>query len=153
MIYCNLIKQIVSTNSCPKLSAIENPMNPTPRLVSWIHESIIGFGKSHLNKYPGFSLQWRYNERDGISNPRRLHGVLNRLLRSRPKKTLKLRATGRWPLDSSHKGPVAWKFFHLMTSSCWNADFCSNLIKKKQNKTKQTYKTRLKNMNTFINNY
>ena len=24
----------------------------------------------------------------------------------------------RWPVDSPHKGPVTWYFFHLMTSSC-----------------------------------
>ena len=24
-----------------------------------------------------------------------------------------------WPVNSPHKGPVTWKIFHLMTSSCW----------------------------------
>ena len=38
------------------------------------------------------------------------------------KETSKVRATGlsegihRWPVDSPHKSPVTWKFFHLMTS-------------------------------------
>ena len=40
------------------------------------------------------TLQWRYNERDGISNDRRLDSLLNCLLRRRLKKTSKLRITG-----------------------------------------------------------
>ena len=39
------------------------------------------------------SLQWCYNECDGVSNHRRLDCLLNRLLRRRSKKTLKLRVT------------------------------------------------------------
>ena len=40
------------------------------------------------------SLRWRHNERDGISNHRRLHCLLNPLWRPRSKKTSKLRVTG-----------------------------------------------------------
>ena len=40
------------------------------------------------------TLPWRHNERDGISNHRRLDGLLNRLFRHRSKKTSKLRVTG-----------------------------------------------------------
>ena len=40
------------------------------------------------------TLQWRYNERDGISDDRRLDSLLNCLLRRRLKKTSKLRITG-----------------------------------------------------------
>ena len=39
------------------------------------------------------SLQWRHNERDDVSNHRRLDCLLNRLLR-RIQKTSKLRVTG-----------------------------------------------------------
>ena len=39
-------------------------------------------------------LQWRHNERDGVSNRRRLHCLLNRLFKRRSKKTSKLRVTG-----------------------------------------------------------
>ena len=38
-------------------------------------------------------LQWRHNERVGVSNHRRLDCLLNRLLRHRSKKTSKLRVT------------------------------------------------------------
>ena len=40
------------------------------------------------------SLQWRHNERNGVSNHRRLDCLLNRLFRSRSKKASKLRITG-----------------------------------------------------------
>ena len=40
------------------------------------------------------SLQWRRNERDGVSNHKRLGCLLNRLFRRRSKKTSKLRVTG-----------------------------------------------------------
>ena len=39
-------------------------------------------------------LQWRHNERDGVSNHRRLHCLLNPLLRHISKKTSKLRVIG-----------------------------------------------------------
>ena len=44
-------------------------------------------------------LQWRHDERDGVSNHRRLDRVLNHLFRRRSKKTSKPRVTGlcdRW---------------------------------------------------------
>ena len=39
-------------------------------------------------------LQWRHNERDGVSNHRRVDGLLNRSFRRRAKKTSKLLVTG-----------------------------------------------------------
>ena len=41
-----------------------------------------------------FSLQWRHNECNGVSNHRRLDCLLNRLFRRRTKKTSKLRVAG-----------------------------------------------------------
>ena len=64
-----------------------------------------------------WSSQWHHNERDGVSNHRRLKGLLNRLFRPRSKKISKLRVTGfvkgihRWPANSPHKGPVTRKMF------------------------------------------
>ena len=69
------------------------------------------------------ALQWRHNERDGVSNQRCLGGLLNRLFRRRWKKTQSsasppfVRGIHRWPVNSPHKGPVTRKCFHLMTSS------------------------------------
>ena len=43
---------------------------------------------------PRETLQWRHNEQDGVLNHQRLDNLLNRLFRSRSKKTSKLRVTG-----------------------------------------------------------
>ena len=59
------------------------------------------------------------NERDGVSNNQRLDCLLNRLFRRISKKISKLRVTvlcernHRWPMDSSHKGPVMRKMFQF----------------------------------------
>ena len=55
--------------------------------------------RSHFSTFTGlhvstFTLQWHHNERDGVSNHRRLDGFLNRLFRRRSKKTSKLHVTG-----------------------------------------------------------
>ena len=46
------------------------------------------------SEYRVEALQWRCNGYDGVSNHRRLDGVLNRLWRCRSKETSKLRVTG-----------------------------------------------------------
>ena len=62
-------------------------------------------------------LQWRHNERDGVSNHQPHDCLLNRLFRRRSKKTSKLRVTGlwrgihRWPVNYPHKWPVTRKMF------------------------------------------
>ena len=52
------------------------------------------------------TFQWRYDERDGVLNHRRLDCLLNRLFRRRSKKTSKLRVTGLGAGNS----PVAGEF-------------------------------------------
>ena len=60
-------------------------------------------------------LQWHHNERDGVSNHRRIYCLLNRLLRRRSKKHQSseslafVRGIHRWPVNSPHKGQVTWK--------------------------------------------
>ena len=51
-------------------------------------------GDLHCNFSSGSSLQWRHNERDGVSNHRCIDCLLNRLFKRRSKKTSKLRVTG-----------------------------------------------------------
>ena len=46
------------------------------------------------------TLQWRYNERDGVSNHQPHECLLNRLFRRRSKKTSKLRVTGLCAVNS-----------------------------------------------------
>ena len=57
--------------------------------LSWVKPTI------HVNfEVWRISLQWRHNERDGVSNHQAHDCLLNRLFRSRSKKTSKLRVTG-----------------------------------------------------------
>ena len=48
-----------------------------------------------------FSIQWRHNERDGVSNHQPCYCLLNRLFRRRSKKTSNLRVTGLCAGNSS----------------------------------------------------
>ena len=78
-----------------------------------------------------WTLPWRHNGHDGVSNHRRLDCLLNRLFRRRSKKTSKLRVTGnpRWPMDSPHKWPATRKCFHF-TRSSWICVFLFFFISK-----------------------
>ena len=64
-----------------------------------------------------FTLHWRHNDHDGVSNHQPHGCLLNRLFRRRSKKTSRLRVTGLCvgnspgPVNSPHKGPVTRKMF------------------------------------------
>ena len=64
-----------------------------------------------------YSLQWRHNGRDSLSNRKPHDCFLNRLFRRRSKKTSKIQVTGLCagkspgPVNSPHKWPVARKKF------------------------------------------
>ena len=63
------------------------------------------------------TLQWRHNERDGVSNHRRQECVLNRLFRADQRKHQSsaslafVKGIHRWPVNSPLKGPVTRKMF------------------------------------------
>ena len=63
------------------------------------------------------TLQWRHNERDGVSNHRLLNRLLNRLFRCISKKISKsaslafVGGINRWPVNSPNIGPVTQKLF------------------------------------------
>ena len=59
--------------------------------ISSIVSPLDGSGASEVSLK---SLQWRHNERDGVSNLQRLHCLLSHLFGYRSKKTSKLRFTG-----------------------------------------------------------
>ena len=66
------------------------------------------------------TLQWRHNERNGSSNHRRLHCLLNRLFRHRSKKKSKLRVTGLWGGNSPVTGEFpAQKASNVKKVSIW----------------------------------
>ena len=62
------------------------------------------------------SLLWRHNERNGVSNHRRIDGLLNRIFRHRSDKTSKLRVTGLYEGIS----PVTGEFPAQRTSNAEN---------------------------------
>ena len=88
--------------------------------------------EAHEGEVCGFShtLQWRHNERGGVSNHQPHSYLLNRLFSRRLKKTSKLPSLAfvggihRWPVNSAHKGPVTRKMFPfdevIMSSSLIN---------------------------------
>ena len=67
--------------------------------------------------HASISLQWRHNERDGVSNHRHLDCLFSRLFRRGSKKHQStawlafVRGIHRWPVDSPHKGPVTRTLF------------------------------------------
>ena len=81
-------------------------------------------------------LQWRHNERVGVSNHQRLNYLLNCLFRRRSKKTSASLAFERgillWSVDSPHKGPVTRgkcfhssiiEYLHSNPYSCYQAEW------------------------------
>ena len=94
----------------------------------WFELVIIG----HHDRYLGFTLHWRHNDYDGVSNHQPRGCLLKRLFRRRSKKTSKLRVTGLCvgnspgPVNSPHKGPVARKmlpFDDVIMSNSHQAHF------------------------------
>ena len=86
-------------------------------LVKWAPGSPIDFRCYILILVLSYSLLWRHNEHDSVSNHQPRGCLLNRLFRRRSKKTSKLRVTGLCvgnspgPVNSPHKGPVTRKMF------------------------------------------
>ena len=75
--------------------------------------------KSNINKKWSSCfrpLQWRHNDRDGVSNHQHHHCLFNRLFRHRSKKTSKLRVTGLCVGNS----PVTGEFTAQMASNAEN---------------------------------
>ena len=55
---------------------------------------MVGVLQQYIDNVISTALQWRYKERDGVSNHRRLDCLINRLSGHRSKKASKLRVTG-----------------------------------------------------------
>ena len=69
------------------------------------------YSNQRSGKSQGIPLQWRYNERDGVSNHQPYDCLFNSLLRRRSKKT---KAPRHWPLCGEFSGdrwvssPLKW---------------------------------------------
>ena len=89
-----------------------------------------------MNGHP--PLQWRHNERDGVSNHQRLHCLPNFWFRRRSKKALKLRVTGlcagnspvtgEFPAQkvSNAENVSTWWRHHLVSVAYWAAGLSVN---------------------------
>ena len=115
-------KQSVCGESNEKDRSATCRVSRIPELVSvWMIHSLCRFIKMNSNgspcgilgplhpTYHTYPLQWRHNERDGLSNHQHLDCLLNRFFFRRwSKKTSKLHVTGihQWTVISPHKGPV-----------------------------------------------
>ena len=81
------------------------------------------------------SLQWRHNERDGVSNHRRHDRLLNRLFRRKSKKTSKLRVNGLCVGNSPETGEFpAQKASNAESVTIWWLDY----VEKKKHNAKNT---------------
>ena len=63
-------------------------------------------------------LQWRHNERGGVSNYRCLDCFIQPFVQAQIKENIKaprhwsfVRGIDQWPVETPHKGPVMWKMF------------------------------------------
>ena len=82
------------TRKCISKCRLQNGGHPVSVWIWWC--SSIGDSPPSvlLNPTTRQSLQWRHNDRDGVSNHQPHDCLLNRLFRRRSKKTSKLRVTG-----------------------------------------------------------
>ena len=112
------------------LTGARNPAHPANRS-QWAHnycdyevmrDPVLCTGTLYI-RYT--SLEWRHNERDGVSNHQRLDCIFNRLFWRSSKEAPKLRVTGLCEGNSTvtgefpaQRGLQRWQYFHLMTSSC-----------------------------------
>ena len=81
-----------------------------------VYQNMVCSIKMHP-KMSSATLQWRHNERDGVSNHRRLHCFLNCWFSPDQRKHQSsvslafVRVIHRWPVNSPHKRPVTRKLF------------------------------------------
>ena len=79
-----------------------------------------------------FSLQWRHNGRDSVSNHQRLDYLLNSFFRRRKQQSSAslafVRGIHRWPVTSPHKGPATRKMFSfddvIISQASWGWKEC-----------------------------
>ena len=105
----------VITNPCHELTihwtkstTIERVIRSSDPESVWLHGNLVS--GTCLKKI--ITLQWRHNERDGVSSHRPYDCLLNRLFRRRSKKTSKLRVTGLCEGNSPGTGHrwTRWRF-------------------------------------------
>ena len=75
------------------------------------------------------SLQWRHNEQDGVSNPKRLvYSGSDQIKHQSSASLAYVRGIHRWPVNSQHKGPVTRKMFPIDDVIMWTMQFAFTTI-------------------------
>ena len=112
--------------SLNRIISHENKGGDYPSRVQWEHTL-------DQRYFVRITLQWRHNERDGVSNHQPHHCLLNRLFKAQIKENVKA-PPRHWPLcwkftgdrwiPSVHKGPVTRKIFPfdgviMQLKKCW----------------------------------
>ena len=88
--------------------------------MAWHHTGDTSLSESKMAWFTdAYSLQWPFNERDGVSNYQRLHCLLNHLSRRRSNKASKFRVTGLCQMNT----PVTGEFPAQRASNSVNASF------------------------------
>ena len=92
MQYHVLIGRVITAPACTCALIRENDMFKISSIPNRVHE--VPQHEYRACEPTSLPLQWRHNERDGVSNHQPHDCLLNRLFRRRSKKTAKLCATG-----------------------------------------------------------
>ena len=96
---------------------LENMGSPGVTLITWAAMGLLALVQVKYSVSFQYTLHWRHNDHDGVSNHQPHGCLLNRLFRRRSKKTSTLRVTGLCagnspgPVNSPHKRPVTRKMF------------------------------------------
>ena len=89
-------------------------------IIVWVIITRVLWSRCSSIPHPHWSLRWRHNEHDGVSNHQPHGCLLNRLFRRKSKKPSKLRVTGLCEGNS----PVTSEFPAQMASNAENASIC-----------------------------
>ena len=102
-----------------------------------LSQTVVCFMSQVTHTSAPWSLHWRHNECDGVSNQRRPDCLLNRLFRRRSKKTSKFRVTGGFPSqkDSNAENVFIWWRHNIQCApvKCYNSIFVCIVINESSN--------------------
>ena len=92
----------------------------------------------HVCIYPSsiYTLRWRHNGRDCVSNHQPHHCLLNRVFRRRSKKASKLRVTGPAQRASNAENVSIWWRHHVLPLNCFATARVRHVIEQRDSRIK-----------------
>ena len=100
---------------------------PIRKMISWTTQRFAKYTVYALFWIYVLALRWRHNERDGVSNHRRIHSLPSGCFRRRSKKTSKLRVTGLCAANYAENASIWW-CHHGLFSYIFHANYPSNIL-------------------------